>query len=243
MAVGDTSMSNNVTGSQNVAVGVSTFTSGDNNVIIGYNAGNDGSQNIGIGASSLFNIESDQNVAVGYGTMAGSSSLNGNNVALGYEALFNVQGGFNIGIGSSAGNGSTLASSNNNIYIANNGVDESGAIRVGTLGTHATCFIQGINGVTTGLAGVPVLVDGNGQLGTVSSSKLFKHDIQHMGSDSEIIYQLNPVTFVFNNDSSETKQYGLIAEDVERVFPAIVVRDFNGQQPNSISSSSSTIAE
>ncbi len=229
VAVGDTSMSNNVTGSQNVAVGVSTFASGDNNVIIGYNAGNDGSQNIGIGASSLFNIESDQNVAIGYGTMAGSSSTNGNNVALGYQALFNVQGGFNIGIGSSAGNGSTLATSDNNIYIANNGVDESGAIRIGTNGTHTACFIQGINGVTTGLAAVPVLVDGNGQLGTVSSSIRFKHDINEMASDSEIIYQLNPVTFVFNNDSSGAKQYGLIAEEVDQVFPAIVVRDPNGE--------------
>jgi Chaperone of endosialidase len=121
-----------------------------------------------------------------------------------------------------------LATSDNNIYIANNGTDESGAIRVGTLGTHTTCFIQGINGVTTGLAAIPVLVDGNGQLGTVSSSIRFKHDIAEMGDDSEIIYQLNPVTFVFNNDSSETKQYGLIAEEVEQVFPAIVVRDPNG---------------
>ncbi len=229
VAVGDTSLANNITGSNNVGVGVSTFASGDDNVIIGFNAGNDGSRNIGIGSSALFNAESDQNVAVGYGAMAGSSSTNGNNVALGYEAFFNVQGSFNIAIGSSAGNGSTLSTSDNNIYIANNGVDESGAIRVGTAGTHTSCFVQGINGVTTGLAAVPVLVDGNGQLGTVSSSIQFKHDINKMGSDSEVIYQLNPVTFVFNNDSSETKQYGLIAEEVECVFPAIVVKDSNGQ--------------
>jgi hypothetical protein len=227
VAVGDTSMTNNITGAQNVAVGVSTFASGDNNVIVGYNAGNNGSQNIGIGASSLFNINSNQNVALGYGSMAGSSSANGNNTAIGYLALQNVQGGSNIAIGSNAGTASVSNTSNNNIYIGTVGADESGAIRIGTLGTHTTCFIQGIEGVTVA-GSVPVLINAAGQLGTILSTRKVKHDIQKMADDSESIYQLNPVTFVYNNDPSETKQYGLIAEEVDQAFPALVVRDADG---------------
>jgi len=228
VAIGDTSMSNNITGMQNVAIGVSTFASGDSNVIIGYDGGNNGSQNVGIGMRNLFNCNSNQNVAIGFDSMAGSSSANGNNVAIGYLALQNAQGGFNIAIGSSAGNGSTLNSSANNIYIANNGIDESGAIRIGTLGTHTSCFIQGIEGVTVPGA-VPVLIDGAGQLGTILSTRRVKHNIRDMDVDSEVIYELNPVIFVYNNDPSETEQYGLIAEEVEKVFPGIVVRDAEGQ--------------
>jgi Chaperone of endosialidase len=227
VAVGDTSMTNNITGSQNVAVGVSTFASGDSNVIIGYNAGNNGSQNIGIGASSLFNINSNQNVALGFGSMSGSSSVNGNNTAIGYLALQNVQGDSNIAIGSNAGTASVSNTSNNNIYIGTVGADESGVIRIGTLGTHTTCFIQGIEGVTVA-GSVPVLINAAGQLGTILSTRKVKHDIQKMADDSESIYQLNPVTFVYNNDPSETKQYGLIAEEVDQAFPALVVRDADG---------------
>ncbi len=228
VAIGDTSMANNITGSQNVVLGVSSFASGDDNVIMGYNAGNNGSQNVGIGVNNLFNCDSDQNVAIGYRSMVSSSSINGNNVALGYEALSNVQGGFNIAIGSSAGNGSTLSSSANNIYIANNGTDESGAIRIGTLGTHTNCFIQGIEGVTVA-ASVPVLIDGAGQLGTVLSTRTVKHDIRDMNEVSEVIYKLNPVTFVYNDDPLEVQQYGLIAEEVAQVFPQIVVLGSDGQ--------------
>ncbi len=226
-AVGHTALINCITGRNNIGIGEGSNSSGDFNVIVGGVAGNNGSRNVGIGFQSLSSNNSDRNVGVGYNSVR--ASVTGDNTGVGYQALRFAQGGFNIAIGSGAGF-ALGAVGDNNIYIADAGVAaESNAIRIGILGTHTTCFIQGIDGATTGLPAVPVLVDANGQLGTISSSIRFKHNVNAMDADSEVIYQLNPVTFAFNNDASETKQYGLIAEEVEKVFPAIVVKDPNGQ--------------
>ena len=227
-AVGQASLINNITGNNNVAVGDNAWSSGNENVMVGANTGNNGSQNVGVGFQNLQSNNSDHNVAVGHSSMI-VSLTNGDNTAVGYQALITVRGGFNIALGSGAGTGSTLATSNNNIYIGNAGVNESGAIRIGTLGTHTTCFIQGIDGVVTGLPAVAVLVDANGQLGTISSTRRVKHAIQDMDDASADIFKLRPVTFIYNADLSETRQYGLIAEEVEEVFPAIVVHDKDGQ--------------
>ena len=244
-AIGTFALQNNVSGSLNTVVGFSAQVSpletennvviGDNtladgsfNVIVGSGAGNVGSNNVGVGAGALFFSNADQNVAVGSQSMGNTISANGNNTAIGFNTFPSVSGSFNIAIGSGAGVNSTLTSSDNNIYIANSGANESGIIRIGTFGTQTECFIQGIHGVTTGLAAIGVLVDGNGQLGTISSTRRVKHDIQDMDADSAHIHNLRPVTFVYNGDASETRQYGLIAEEVDQVFPAIVVKDADG---------------
>ena len=89
-----------------------------------------------------------------------------------------------------------------------------------------TCFIGNIRGVTTQNANaLPVLIDGAGQLGTASSSKRFKHDIEPMGKASEGILALEPVTFHYKSDDTNTPCFGLIAEEVARVNPDLVVRD------------------
>jgi endosialidase-like protein len=210
-AIGNNAMVNNATGSNSVAVGWSAYSSGDYNVIVGSDAGNNGSYDTAIGYQALYSDETGSNTAVGYQAMSNVVTGSGN-IAVGYDA------------------GTALNSSeSNNIYIGNVGVvAESAAIRIGTLGTQTTCFIQGINSVTTGLAAVPVLVDANGQLGITSSTRRVKHNINRMADDSEVIYQLNPVTFAYNNDSTERKQYGLIAEEVNEVFSDIVVKDEDG---------------
>jgi len=83
-----------------------------------------------------------------------------------------------------------------------------------------TCFIGNIRGVTTQNANaLPVVIDGAGQLGTVSSSKRFKKDIAIMGQASEGILSLRPVTFHYKTDTTDTAQFGLIAEEVEKVNP------------------------
>ena len=76
---------------------------------------------------------------------------------------------------------------------------------------------------------LPVLIDGAGQLGTASSSRRFKHDIKPIGKASEGILALEPVTFHYKSDSAKIPQFGLIAEEVEKVNPDLVVRDENGQ--------------
>jgi hypothetical protein len=99
------------------------------------------------------------------------------------------------------------------------------------MGTSQTrAFIAGIRGATTGNAdAVAVLIDSAGQLGTISSSIRVKHDVEDMGNASDSLLDLRPVTFIYNGDASETIQYGLIAEEVAKVFPSIVVSDEDGQ--------------
>jgi len=76
---------------------------------------------------------------------------------------------------------------------------------------------------------LPVLIDFNGQLGTTASSRRFKHQIKPMHKSSEAILALQPVTFHYKSDNTETPQYGLIAEEVAEVNPDLVVRDKDGE--------------
>lgn len=100
---------------------------------------------------------------------------------------------------------------------------ENGTIRIGTNAYQKNTFIAGIRGVTTGGAGaVPVLIDGNGQLGTIQSSVIFKEDIRPMGDVSERRFSLRPVTFRYkqiDKDGSRPIQFGLIAVAVAKAFP------------------------
>src|SRR5205823_3942345 len=90
-------------------------------------------------------------------------------------------------------------------------------------------FITGIRGTATANANaVPVVIDSAGQLGTICSSRRFKDEIKPMDNSSEAILGLKAVTFHYKSDSKETPQFGLIAEEVAKVNPDLVVRDENG---------------
>jgi hypothetical protein len=109
------------------------------------------------------------------------------------------------------------------------------AIRVICIGSDGgnvddSCFIGNIRSVQTQNADtIPVLVDSAGQLGTQSSSRRFKKEIKSMDSASEGILALKPVTFQYKSDKKNAPQYGLIAEEVAKVNPDLVVRDKNGE--------------
>jgi hypothetical protein len=161
-----------------------------------------------------------------------ANTTGSNNTASGYYALGNnTTGSGNIAIGSTAGANS--GSGSNNIDIGNVGTsNDNGAIRIGTPGTQTSTFIAGIYGSMTGLQGVNVVVDVNGNLGTVSSSRRYKEDIQDMADASDGLMQLRPVTFRYKQayeDGSKPVQYGLIAEEVEEVYPDLVARSADGQ--------------
>ena len=127
--------------------------------------------------------------------------------------------------------GCTGGESNNIDIGANvNGVaGESNTIRIGNPDITDTC-ISGISG-TTVASGAAVLVDSNGHLGTVTSSKRFKEEIKPMNQTSEAIFSLEPVTFRYKKelDPAGTSQFGLIAEDVAKVNPTLVLRDKEGK--------------
>ena len=73
------------------------------------------------------------------------------------------------------------------------------------------------------------MIDSDGQLGTMSSSRRFKHEIKPMDTASQAILSLKPVTFNYKSDNTNTPQFGLIAEEVAQVNPDLVVRDDNGE--------------
>jgi hypothetical protein len=206
-AVGAAALLFNDQGSDNTAVGVSALL---NNV--------DGFEHTACGSGALLNSTGVQNTAFGAGAL-GSTTTGSTNVAVGRGALgLNTTGSSNIALGFNAGigvtTGSNVISIGNSIFAAN--VDNS-------------CFIGNIFGVTTVNVGTPVLVDSAGQLGTISSSRRFKHEIKPMDEVSEAILALKPVTFRYRSDHSSTPQFGLIAEDVAEVNSDLVVHDENGE--------------
>jgi hypothetical protein len=152
-----------------------------------------------------------------------------NNTANGAATLQNnTTGSSNIALGFGAGQNLTTGS--NNIDIGNVGVaGEANTIRIGVQGTQTKTFIAGIRG--TGVSGMAVKVSASGQLGVMPSSARFKQDIQAMGDASNALLALKPVTFRYKHqiDPDGIPQFGLVAEEVEKVNPDLVARDEKGQ--------------
>jgi hypothetical protein len=191
--------------------------------------------NTGVGSHAL------QNLSDGFGNTAlGSHALNSagspgtpfavSNTATGAFALDNnTTGSNNIAVGYMAGHNLTTGS--NNIDIgALGGAGETNTIRIGKQGIQTKAFIQGIRCCATVANGVGVIVGTTGQLGTVQSSKRFKEAIKPMDKASEAILALKPVTFRYKKelDPEGIPQFGLVAEEVENVNPALVARDEQG---------------
>jgi len=186
-----------------------------------------GSSNTANGYQALNkNTVGVDNVATGYqALLANTSGIT--NVAVGAFALDNsLTGAGNIAIGFAAGSGVTSGS--NNIDIANNGANESSTIRIGST-NQANTYVAGIYGVTVA-GGIGVIVDSSGHLGTTTSSARFKENIQPMEKASEAILRLHPVTFRYRKelDPKAIPQFGLVAEQVEKVDPDLVARDEGG---------------
>jgi hypothetical protein len=237
-AMGDYALQFNTTGTQNTASGTGALqhnNTGGGNTAVGTGAlqsNTSGSGNTAIGDGAMgINATGYQNTAVGEAALL-VNTIGAFNVAIGQVALENnTMGNSNIAIGFEAG--SNLTSTSNNIEIGNLGnATDSDTIRIGTSGTQTSTLIAGIYGSATSLANVPVVVDANGQLGTVQSSARYKDDIQDMGDTSEGFMRLRPVTFRYKKayeDGSKPLQYGLIAEEVAEVYPDMVARSADGQ--------------
>jgi hypothetical protein len=251
-AVGASALKLNTTGSQNVALGRSALfenTTGSFNNALGYNAmssNTSGYENTAIGDCGLMaNTIGHDNQSLGEGALINNTSGNYNVAAGSFALANNTTGELNVGLGFEAGfEAVELTTGNNNIDIANHGVaGESNTIRIGrpvavtavgpvafTLPAHTATYIAGIYN-TTIAKGLVVKVDSTGHLGTVGSSERFKDAIKPMDKTSESILALKPVTFRYKHelDPEGVPQFGLIAEQVEKVNPDLVVRDAEGK--------------
>jgi hypothetical protein len=235
-AFGYNALANNTSGDANSAFGhnaLAANNTGSDNSAFGGGAlvsNTTGGSDSGFGHHALYsNSTGSTNSAFGESALANDASGSSNS-AFGSGALSSLTtGNNNIAIGSSAGS-SLNGSESNNIYIGNAGMaGESGIIRIGTQGTHLATLIAGIQG--TLVSGTAVYVNSNGQLGIATSSRRFKHQIADMGAESDILMKLRPVAFYYKPelDETQTRQYGLVAEEVAQVAPNLVVFDENGQ--------------
>jgi hypothetical protein len=252
VAVGSAALNLSVASSGNVAIGNSALGSNNGstgyNTAIGYQAlGTDpsGNYSTAVGAYSLASVTSG---SIGYNTGFGAFTLNvnssgSNNTAFGYAALRSTTtGDDNIGFGyqslylDAAGSNNiamgyraayNIVSGSNTIEIGNQGEGADNAlIRIGAQGTQTSTYIAGIAGAQ--VTGSAVYVTSSGQLGVLASSERYKTAIAPMGGSTDKLAQLRPVSFHLKTDSSATTQYGLIAEEVAKVYPELVIRDGGG---------------
>jgi trimeric autotransporter adhesin len=233
-ATGVGALGHNATGSENTASGVNALsanTTGNGNTAVGSGALTNnlaGENNTSIGQVALnANTTGFTNSAVG-GYALASNTTGAQNTAIGGAALLsNTTGDNNIAFGMNAG--SNLTTGNSNITIGNTGAaGEGGTIRIGATGQQSRTFIAGIWGSRV-RKGASVVVTSTGQLGIEESSERYKTDIASMGPRSEAIQRLRPVTYRLKTDPAGDLQYGLIAEEVNQVYPELVVRDDAGQ--------------
>src|SRR6478752_3264546 len=259
-ATGANALLHNSTGQWNTASGyraLASNTNGNNNTASGIFALEDnisGDNNTAIGEVALAdNTTGSQNTASGIAALR--SNTTGNyNMANGYQALFNnTTGGFNTGDGVLALNNNTIGNFNTatglGALLAN--TTGSNNVAVGltagsalTTGSGNVCIGAGVNGVagesnttrirnvyTTVANGRAVYVNADNKIGTLSSSRRFKHDIQPMDKSSETLFALKPVTFRYKKDAdpSQALSFGLIAEDVAQVSPELITRDEEGK--------------
>jgi hypothetical protein len=229
-AVGWFSLFSNTDGSFNTALGAGTLLFN-----VGDQASGEGTQNTAIGTAALLsNTTGASNTATSTTALLNNTTGN-DNVATGVRALFsNTTGSSNIAIGSSALPNNT--SGNFNIAVGSGAggaiTDAFNCIAIGHSGANVnqSCFIGNIRNAVVAPDAVSVLIDSAGKLGTTSgSSRRFKKEIKPMDKTSEAILALKPVTFQYKEDKTNTLQFGLIAEEVAKINPDLVVRDDNGE--------------
>ena len=239
-AFGFQALLNDTTGGENTAVGVNALVGGSSNPVTGssntavgmsaLNSDSTGSDNTATGRLALSGsgpVTGSGNTATGYQTLLNETAGNFN-TATGFDALLdNTTGSNNLALGFKAGQNLTTGS--NNIDIGNAGATgESDTIRIGTDGAQKNTYIAGIFD-TNIFSGCDVAVEPHGLLGCAYSSARYKRDIHDMGRSSEGLMKLRPVTFRYKDDPNGIRQYGLIAEEVERVYPELVVRGADGK--------------
>jgi hypothetical protein len=252
-ANGANALGRNTTGADNTADGFQALlynTTGTGNTADGFQAlyaNTTGNGNTANGSQALYcNTNGFYDTANGvgalyanrtgyYNTANGALALYNNtsgnyNTANGVYALYNsTNGNYNIALGYHAGY--NLTTGDNNIDIGNQGAaGEANTIRIGVQGTQTNTYIAGISGVTISPSGGAVYINSAGQLGTVNSSRRFKEAIQDMGNQSDVLLSLRPVAFRYKPeyDPLGAAQFGLIAEEVEKAAPELVLRDAKG---------------
>jgi len=208
-AFGTAALLFNITGFRNTAVGVNALVN-----------------NTGSGVATPNGDPGSLNTAVGHGALSGNT-LGSVNTAVGVSALIsNTTGNSNIAVGPGAGF---------NVTTAHDVI----CIGAGGSNTSNSCFIGQIYSNIQPIVGTDpdsVTITSAGRLGRGNvSSRRYKHDIKPMEKASEALYALKPASFRYNTeyDATQTRAFGLIAEEVAEVYPDLVGRNPKGE-PESV---------
>jgi hypothetical protein len=194
-------MLNNLTGTDNTATGYQAL-----------QANTSGNNNVASGVDALYsNTNGASNTASGHQTLY-KNTTGYHETADGASALFaNTTGNENVAFGYEALFSNTTGSRN---------------VGIGTSGTNTQTFVAGIS--NSKVTGGAVYVTSTGQPGVLASSERYKTDVTTMRSGSEKLAALRPVTFHLKYDAGGELQYGLIAEEVAKVYPELVIRGAEG---------------
>lgn len=242
-ATGIGALGSNTTGSDNTANGFGALlfnTTGPNNTAVGFEvlfANTTGFENAAIGSRALFaNTTGFHNTADGFFALS-SNTIGNHNTAIGDDALGNnTTGSFNTTDGAHAMENNSSGSSNTVVgFSAGNNVTTASNVicigsRVNGANVSNSCYIGSIFGQPSA-GGAAVFINSSGKLGTSASSRRFKEEIKPMEKTSEALFALKPVTFRYKKeiDSTGMHQFGLVAEEVEKVDPDLVVHDQQGK--------------
>ena len=124
------------------------------------------------------------------------------------------------------------AAASNDIYITTEGAARDNAvIRVGDSASQTVTYIAAIYGLTSA-SGVPLYINSDGKLSTLTSSLRFKEQVRDMGGSSCVLMKLWPVSFLYKpeyDNGRRTLQYGLIAEEVAEIYPDLVAYEPDGK--------------
>lgn len=220
----------NTSGSNNVAIGVQALyynQTGSNNVAIGSIAGNGTSGQsfanntlVGFGTGYSLRTSANNNTLIGYG--AGDQITSGTgNIVIGYQIdamsatgnnqlnIGNLIKGY-LGVGATINGNATLGSSSSSTHRI-----------LGTV-TAADLYTT-----TVGVTNRDLYVDNTGVIGYVSSSIRYKENVNNL-DNIDWLYNLRPVNYEYKSDATNTPQYGLIAEEVDKVNQLLVSYDSNG---------------
>ncbi len=208
-AIGNNALTSNTSGSYNTACGsiaMHNNTEGEHNTATGFSAmrfHTNGDNNTAYGSNSFLQLTTGyDNTGIGAGA--------GHNIETGYRNTF-------LGKGAKATTGniynSTAIGYNAEIYANNQIVLGDGLV--------STLYCKGAWVGTVFANYRDLYVDNTGKIGYVASSMRYKDNITGV-SDISWLYRLRPVNFTYKNDPGKTLQYGLIAEEVEKVIPRLV---------------------
>jgi Chaperone of endosialidase len=242
-ATGIGALGSNTIGRDNTANGFGALllnTIGTSNTAVGFEAlfvNSNGFENVAIGLRALFsNTTGFHNTADGFSALLRNTTGN-HNTGNGDDALGNnTTGNVNTAAGAHSLENNTTGSGNtalgfgagDNVTTANNVICIGS--RVAGANVSNTCYIGSVFGqISPG--GAAVFINSSGKLGTSTSSARFKAEIKPMEQTSEVLFALKPVTFRYKKeiDPAGTRQFGLVAEEVDKVNPDLVVRDEEGK--------------